>query len=378
MLRNLKGNRCQCCNSTLSTDFRLVFDETGRKQNIASLLFDHIGKKLKDDNGIRHAICQQCWQQLIKYREFRRKCLLANAATSDGGDGDDDFNDEGDNSEYYKNEIDDTLTTTHSTAEDHSYENEISKAGDYIEKSRSPLSDAFDDSELDYMVADYLDENFSFDENVETETKINNKITDDADKILEQLKSVRKLPFDFSQILIKPVLPPEIIRDEDLDRVKHIIQNGYPRHEIHNDIDKGAANQNLDVEKIVTSDDLIHILDDDYRNESNYSKQSAELAQMTTDTMTEIEYLEEYEPINIDKYLKSISAFSYSEVYDPYVDCKLCPEVIISQQHLVYHAKERHSIDDRFLCIFDENCSTMDDLTSVQQHIFNQHIDLIP
>lgn len=50
----------------------------------------------------------------------------------------------------------------------------------------------------------------------------------------------------------------------------------------------------------------------------------------------------------------------------------------MSQQHLVYHINEKHSLAGGFSCIFDENCSTFEDLVKTQEHIFQEHADLIP
>lgn len=51
---------------------------------------------------------------------------------------------------------------------------------------------------------------------------------------------------------------------------------------------------------------------------------------------------------------------------------------MISQQHLVYHINESHSLADGFLCVFGENCPPFDDLVKVQEHIFHEHVDSIP
>lgn len=60
------------------------------------------------------------------------------------------------------------------------------------------------------------------------------------------------------------------------------------------------------------------------------------------------------------------------------ISIQLCSEVIMSQQHLVYHINENHSLPDGVLCVFDNSCPTFDDLIQVQEHIFRDHINLIP
>lgn len=50
----------------------------------------------------------------------------------------------------------------------------------------------------------------------------------------------------------------------------------------------------------------------------------------------------------------------------------------MSQQHLVYHINENHSQPDGVLCVFDKNCPKFDDLIKVQEHIFREHINLVP
>lgn len=74
--------------------------------------------------------------------------------------------------------------------------------------------------------------------------------------------------------------------------------------------------QNLDVEKIATSNDLIDILEDDYHNETAY-------AQKAHDTDSEVEYLYDAHPIDINEYLKSIASITYEESYgyESYVNC---------------------------------------------------------
>lgn len=81
----------------------------------------------------------------------------------------------------------------------------------------------------------------------------------------------------------------------------------------------------MDVEKIVTSDDLINILEDDYHSENNYAKRAREdeFKIPKIDRNNDIEYLNDAEHIDIDEYLKSIATIIYNESYDQYINCKV-------------------------------------------------------
>lgn len=188
-------------------------------------------------------------------------------------------------------------------------------------------------------------------------------------------------------------------------RIKQKISKGIPRHAIRtrmSSINAGDA-QNLDVEKIATSDDLINILEDDYRNESSYAKKDREIEYSSNENENEHENVNDAQHIDVNDYLKSIVSIIYEESYENYINCmvsantnissarqpirsvtifiskfQLCPEELISQQHLIYHINESHSQGNEVLCVFDENCPPFEDLVKVQEHIFHEHSDLIP
>lgn len=190
---------------------------------------------------------------------------------------------------------------------------------------------------------------------------------------------------------------------EDFIKIKQKIKSGIPRHmvELHKQTAAGN-NQNFDVQKIVTSDDLINILEDDYQNKSNYAKRTRDDGDVfkipNIETISGVEYLDDVEHIDIDDYLKSIASITYDEAYEHYINCRvildinlhkfrfrlirfclqLCPEQIISQQHMIYHIHEMHTVSNGVLCIFDESCQIFCDLVAVQEHIFSDHVDLIP
>lgn len=81
-------NKCKCCGTSLSRDYQLVYDEEGKRKNIEFLLFDYIGKKLSETDGLDQAICKDCLKQLIQCHEFKRKCLEVNDQSSSEDDSD--------------------------------------------------------------------------------------------------------------------------------------------------------------------------------------------------------------------------------------------------------------------------------------------------
>lgn len=89
--------------------------------------------------------------------------------------------------------------------------------------------------------------------------------------------------------------------------------------------DQSSDTQNFDVEKIMTSDDLINILEDDYQSEQNYSKRARddgdEFNLPKIDACEDIEYLEEETPVDTDEYLKSIVSANYVDSYDTEINC---------------------------------------------------------
>lgn len=86
--------------------------------------------------------------------------------------------------------------------------------------------------------------------------------------------------------------------------------------------------QNLDVQKIVNSDDMINILDSDYQSENNYSRRVRDDVDVfklpKIESCEEIEYLEEEDSqMCIDEYLKSIAHIEYEENYCTGLACKV-------------------------------------------------------
>lgn len=86
-MRKSKTNKCKCCNSALgAVASHLIFDEAGKRQNIAFLLFDYLGKQVNESDGVQQAVCDSCLRQLIQCYEFKQKCVQANEEDSDDED----------------------------------------------------------------------------------------------------------------------------------------------------------------------------------------------------------------------------------------------------------------------------------------------------
>lgn len=165
-MKKSKENRCQCCNKNLTAKIHLVYGDEGKKKNIAAVLFDYIGKRLKEEDGIKYGICDVCWQQLIQYNEFKEKCIRANELPSD----DECVNDDDDDESEHNENVD-------------GYED-----SEYLDESQI---------ESDYdMKVEYLEENdFDDEENVcETNNEIERK----------------NIQFDFTTNLVKPIFLLEI------------------------------------------------------------------------------------------------------------------------------------------------------------------------
>lgn len=104
-------------------------------------------------------------------------------------------------------------------------------------------------------------------------------------------------------------------------RIKQKLTKGIPRHAIETRMSDTKANaQILDVNKIATSDDLINILEDDYRNESSYSKKAREI-----EHSNDIEHTDDDDDdarhTDVNDYLKTITSIIYDESYENYVNC---------------------------------------------------------
>lgn len=178
-MRKSKVDRCQCCNKSLANDCHLVFGDEGKRQNIATLLFDYIKKSLNENDGLNYAICDPCWQQLIQYNDFQQKCIRANELSNESDD---------DNCEVA---AEPEIVTETNDSFDASYDlmkNDILyEDSEYLEEFQN---DSDFDNELNEMNVEYLEENDAFDD----ENVFNQDVQPDK----------KKLPFDFTSVLVKP------------------------------------------------------------------------------------------------------------------------------------------------------------------------------
>lgn len=176
-MKKSKENRCQCCNKTPSGTFHFVFDDEGKRQNIAQLLHDYIGKSLHEVDEIRYAICDPCWQQLIQYNDFKQKCIRANERTSDD---DNDDNDELVNKfhePFFSLEhLNNTLPNENENENEFEYEN-----SEFLEEYQD---------DIDYVInVEYLEENYPFEgENNECKPELTKK----------------NIPINFTTVFVKP------------------------------------------------------------------------------------------------------------------------------------------------------------------------------
>lgn len=104
-MRKSKVNKCKCCYSALGVGpSHLIFDEAGKRQNIAFLLFDYIGRTVYESNGDQQAVCDNCLRQLVQSFEFKQRCLRT------VGSDDSDDEEEEEIVEEYNETVDDNLT----------------------------------------------------------------------------------------------------------------------------------------------------------------------------------------------------------------------------------------------------------------------------
>lgn len=365
-MRKAKANRCKCCNTPLGEiASHLIFDEAGKERNIAFLLFDYIGKKVSESDGGQQAVCDGCLRQLIQCYEFKQKCVQANDDSEDDDDDDDDDGSDSESNEDTKfneiieeeperaeneSEFDRFVEFIVESDEEPTDEVQmpteikivpLNGAGEFKvaktdestgEEQRSPI--AADVEYLDVEVDD--DDNYAYvymdtDESPEPESEIIELTEFALDPTSKPVKTIGELNFSSSRFRYRENeidSHSSTDTDEDLHRIKEKLKQGVPRHMIELNRTMKATGQSLDVEKIVTSDDLINILEADYHNGNSYSRRvrdDADVFKMPNiEPCEEIEYLEEEDAqVSIDDYLKSIAFIDYVENYDSGFYCKV-------------------------------------------------------
>lgn len=195
-MKKSKEGRCQCCNKTLTDNSHLVFGDEGRTFNIAALLFNYIKKSLNENDGQKYAICDPCWQQLIQYNEFQQKCIRANEVASD-----EEMEQEDDTYGVDDNDIDQVEKDANETVmlETHEeagilYANAKSQHNTNLQYQYDGCAEELDEN----MQIEYLDENDILDEE--------NWYTQEVSSAVQLPNSGhKKLPFDFTPVLVKPV-----------------------------------------------------------------------------------------------------------------------------------------------------------------------------
>lgn len=198
-MKKSKEGRCQCCNNTLTENSHLVFGDEGRNFNIATLLFNYIKKTLNENDGIKYAICDSCWQQLIQYNEFQQKCIRANEMACE--EDEEEMEEEGVVSEEGDDDNNGTVTVQQNMQNMGSQ----SEVGIFYGNGQSQSNtnnfgyECKYDEELDDMQIEYLDENDILDEENWCTTQ------ETPNSIQPSIDGLTKLPFDFTPVLVKPI-----------------------------------------------------------------------------------------------------------------------------------------------------------------------------
>lgn len=287
-----KPKKCKCCNTAISKSFRFIYDEEGKELNIEFLLFDCVGKKVSEKNGLDQAICTKCLLQLQQSYEFKRKCLEA-ADESDGSDNESELvlcdvsslnSVTVDNVEHLT-EVEDPIFTLN---EEYVIDETFEETYEVIEVS-SPKNCGDDESDVEIKFIEVIDivEDAHLD-NASKSQHVNDKLSSSITLPTVKKKFAKDAPY---QHRIK--FKPEILADS----------------------------KTIDVEKIRTSDDLVHILEDDYHSENDTNrKRFTDITDEfkipkieVEDFCDNIEYLDESKPMDLDEYIKLVTLISYDE-----------------------------------------------------------------
>ncbi|KAJ6641337.1 Zinc finger protein [Pseudolycoriella hygida] len=345
-----KPKKCKCCNTPISKSFRYIYDEEGKELNIEFLLFDCVGKKVHEKNGLDQAICTKCLLQLQQSYEFKKKCLEA---------------------------ADDS--------EDSSSEIEI------CEKS-SPKSEIFTNeeylTEVDDPMFNVMKEELLIEEPFEEHTHKNDEDEVKYVEIIEFIEDVNKDTSPKSQQHVNDKLSTSIT----LPTVKIKFAKNVPSHPIKFKPEKLANSKAIDVEKIRNSDDLVDILEDDYQSESD------SIRKRLTDTADEfkipkievedfcdnIEYLDESKPIDMDEYIKQVTLISYDEKKNflSHIQCVMCDNDEVKLKNfraIVQHMYNEHHDGniDQFACLISAQCGSYTNLDDLKNHYATDHQDII-
>lgn len=199
-MKRSKEGRCQCCNNTLTGNPHLVFGDEGRTFNIARLLFSYINKKLNENDGLKYAICDSCWQQLIQYNEFQNKCIRANELANEEEELVEEIEGDTDDNDTYELVCIDKDGTSDEIPSPSHNETHAFCVSDASPKQNSNFDYQYEcDEVVDDMQIEYLDENDILDE----ENWCNQENTTIQSMVVNA--GHEKLPFDFKPVLVKPI-----------------------------------------------------------------------------------------------------------------------------------------------------------------------------
>lgn len=94
-------------------------------------------------------------------------------------------------------------------------------------------------------------------------------------------------------------------------RIKQKILADVPQHSLKGNPNNKTNSQSFDVDKIVSSDDFINILEDHYQSGAKNTRECDSYHDHATD---------------FNKYLQSIASITYYESYENYINCGVCDQ----------------------------------------------------
>lgn len=278
-IRNKKSKKCKCCNTAISKSFRYIYDEEGRELNIEFLLFDCVGKKVSEKNGLDQAICTKCLLQLQQSYEFKKKCLEAVDESEESDDAE-----EAD--EVYELSCMNVGNVDNCDELDKEFD-ETDEATFEIVSISSMKNDVNESSDIEMKFIEVID------------------IVEDTDVVISP----------------KSQLNDKLSTSLTLPTVKKKFAKNAPSHRIKLKTEVLVESKAIDVEKIRTSDDLVNILEDDYQSENDSNRKcftditdEFKIPKIEVEDFCDnIEYLDESKPMDLDEYIKLVTLISYDE-----------------------------------------------------------------
>lgn len=299
-----KPRKCKCCNTPISKSFRLIYDEEGKELNIEFLLLDCVGKKVSEKNGPDQAICTKCLLQLQQSYDFKKKCLEA------GDDDDSEASEVSEANEASDNESELILCDVSSL---NSFNVDSGERTTVVDDSIMMMMDE------EFVIDETIEEN-SFELIGRSSVNTGNDGESDADVQLIEVIDIIENAGAGSSVKSQQV-NDKLSTSITLPTVKKKFAKNAPSHRIKFKQEILADSKTIDVEKIRTSDDLVHILEDDYHSENDSNrKRFTDITDefkipkiKVEDFCDNIEYLDESKPIDLDEYIKLVTLISYDE-----------------------------------------------------------------